>query len=436
MNSNEGWSEFPVSEIADVILGGTPKRSEPKFWNGNIKWATANDVANCPVKYIRETQEKITELGLRKSNAKLLPQGTIVITARGTVGEIRVLGEPMAFNQTCYGLIPKNKSTDSDFLYYALKNAINKMKALSYGTVFETITTRTFDELTILIPPLPEQKKIAEILSSLDDKIELNYEMNKTLEAIAQAIFKHWFIDFGPFKDQLVYNEELGKEIPEGWEVVKLGEICKINMGQSPPSITYNKDRKGLPFFQGIKEFGFRYPNPSVYCSAPRKIAEPGDILFSVRAPIGELNVALERSCIGRGIAALRYKFGSNNFLFYLFKSTQKYWKRVYEGRGTVFGCVTKEHLNNFELVFPGKDIVNKFNSIVEPFDEMIKKNEEESIILAQIRDTLLPKLLSGEIRVKADIEEEFPKETKKLVEIKKEKARIRKTLLDYFEGA
>ena len=122
--------------------------------------------------------------------------------------------------------------------------------------------------------------------------------------------------------------------------------------------------------------------------------------------------------------------------MFYLLKSTQKYWKKAYEGRGTVFGCVTKEHLNNFELVFPGKDIVNKFNSIVEPFDEMIKKNEEESIILAQIRDTLLPKLISGEIRVKADIEEEFPKETKKLVEIKKEKARIRKTLLDYFEGA
>jgi type I restriction enzyme S subunit len=207
-------------------------------------------------------------------------------------------------------------------------------------------------------------------------------------------------------------------------------------MGQSPPSTTYNKDGKGLPFFQGIKDFGFRYPNPSVYCSAPRKIAEPGDVLFSVRAPIGELNIALERSCIGRGIAALRYNFGSNNFLFYLLKSTQRYWKRVYEGRGTVFGCVTKEHLKNFELVFPGRDVVERFNSIVWPLDEMIKKNEEESIILAKIRDTLLPRLLSGEIRVKVDMEEEFPRETKKLEEIRKKKARIRRTLPEFFKGA
>jgi len=210
--------------------------------------------------------------------------------------------------------------------------------------------------------------------------------------------------------------------------------ICKINMGQSPPSTTYNEERKGLPFFQGVKDFGFRHPKPSVFCSAPTKIGEPGDILISVRAPIGDLNITLEKSCIGRGLAALRYRFGSNSFLFYLFKTLQKYLKGVYEGGGTVFGCLTKTDLESLELVFPGKGVVEKFNSIVGPFEELIQANEQESITLTQIRDTLLPKLLSGEIKI--NIEKELPEQMKKLDQINEEKARIQKSISEWGEHA
>jgi len=451
--SSNNWLEVSVSKVADVILGGTPRRSEPRFWNGKIKWAAAKDIANCPTKYVRETEEKITRLGLQKSNAKLLPKGTIVITARGTVGEIRVLGEPIAFNQTCYGLIPKNKIIDGDFLYYALKNIFSKMKALSYGTVFETITTRTFDELTIPVPSLQEQRKIAEILSSLDDKIELNYEMNKTLDAIAQAIFRNWFVDFEPFQDQLVYNEELDKKIPKGWEVVTIGDVVNLKKGVSYRSedLTDKSDIglvnlkcivRGGGFRKEIKPYSGEFKQDN--------ILQIGDVVVAITDltrnkeiigmpariyPVGGFKLLVasldlvilnpkDEKCLKRG------------FLYYLLL-TRDYW-------GYVNGCAdgtTVLHLNpidilNYKFVLPPEDWQTRFTKFADIIFELQIHNFKETEILEKIRDTLLPKLLSGEIRVKIDVKKEFSEESKKLEEIKKEKARVQKSILEWVDDA
>jgi len=418
MKSNlpEDWRRRKIKEICKVTSGKRPLTvSSQKSSNNSI-----------PI---------YGGAGIMGYTNEALFKGPILVTGRvGTLGLLHKSTSPCWPSDNTLVIIPR-KEEDLGFIYYALKMKMSNILALNRGTSNPLVTQRDIEELEIYEPELQQEKaKISEILGSLEDKIELNYEMNKTLEAIAQAIFKNWFVDFEPFKDKLVYNEELDKEIPKGWHVVKLAEICEINMGQSPPSNTYNEVGKGLSFFQGIKDFGFRYPTPSVYCSAPRKIAKPGDILFSVRAPIGELNLTLEDSCIGRGIAALRYKFGSNNFLFYLLKKSKRYWKHTHEGGGTVFGDVTKEDLENFELLFPGNDIVEKFNSIIGPFDMLIKINEEESRILTMLRDTLLPKLLSGEIRVKIDVEKEFPEETKKLKEIREEKIKLQESLEKWFK--
>ena len=224
-----------ISEFCEIYLGGTPRTSEGEFWGGKIKWATAKDVANLQGNYLTETERRITERGVNSSNAKVFPEGTIVITARGTVGKLAILGEPMSFNQTCYGLIPIPE-IDKLYVFYALKNGISKIDELSYGTVFQTITIRTFDELEICLPPLKQQRNVSKILSDLDSKIELNQQMNKTLESIAQAIFKHWFIDFEfpdengqPYKSSggVMVESELG-EIPKGWEVKKLTKIAHV----------------------------------------------------------------------------------------------------------------------------------------------------------------------------------------------------------------
>lgn len=399
--------EAAVSEITDIVIGGTPKTNKPEYWGGNIKWTSAKDIANCKGRYIHETEKTITQEGLKNSAAKLLPKNTIVITSRGTVGNTCLLPYPMAFNQTCYGLIAK-EGVDSLFLFYKLKTLLEKINSLSYGTVFDTITKRTFDDLKILLPPLPEQKKIASILSTLDDKIELNNQMNATLETIGQAIFKHWFIDFEfpnekgkPYKSsggEMVYSEELGKEIPKEWKSGVLGEICNVNMGQSPPSKTYNEEGVGIPFYQGVRDFGFRFLTVSVYCSEPKKIANEGDVLLSVRAPVGEVNVAMGTCCIGRGVSAIRLKEGGNNFTHYLIKKIKSDWIQ-YEG-GTTFASINKEDILNFPVIIPPKKVIDGFNDLVSPIDKQILSNTKESHYLSQIRDALLPKLMSGEIRV------------------------------------
>ncbi|OGW08822.1 MAG: hypothetical protein A3F81_02135, partial [Nitrospinae bacterium RIFCSPLOWO2_12_FULL_39_93] len=255
----------------------------------------------------------------------------------------------------------------------------------------------------ILIPPLTEQKAIASILGALDDKIELNRKMNESLEAMARALFKSWFVDFDPIPGFPPHkewqNSSLGK-IPKGWRVGTLGELCEIVMGQSPPGETYNESGEGLPFYQGIRDFGFRFPSRRIYCTASTRLAQKGDVLLSVRAPVGSLNVAGEDCAIGRGVAALRIKGQHYGFLYYLMKETQEDWKK-FEAEGTVFGSVTKTDVQNFSIIIPQTEVILRFNEVVFPMDETIKNNEMQSLTLASIRDTLLPKLLSGEIRVK-----------------------------------
>lgn len=160
------WTWVPVSEVATAVIGGTPSRDVAEYGHGDIPWATAKDVAAVSGRYLLQVQEFISEEGLNSSAAKLMPKGTVVITARGTVGALAQLGQAMAFNQTCYALLPGD-GLDNDFLFYALKGTVTEMRALTYGTVFETITTQTFDHWMTPIPPLPEQRAIAHILGTL-----------------------------------------------------------------------------------------------------------------------------------------------------------------------------------------------------------------------------------------------------------------------------
>ncbi|MDI6600230.1 MAG: restriction endonuclease subunit S [Thermoanaerobacteraceae bacterium] len=395
-----------IADVAEIVLGGTPNTKIPEYWNGTIKWATAKDISSVSGKYLYDTEKSITGLGLEKSSAKILGKDTIVISARGTVGKICMLPYPMAFNQTCYGLIAKQDIIDPHYLYYNLFCLSEQINSLSYGTTFNTITKKTFNDIKFKLPPLPEQQKIASILSAFDDEIELNNEMNKTLEEMAQAIFKHWFIDFEfpnengePYKSSggEFVDSELGP-IPKGWKVGVLSELCDVNMGQSPPSSTYNLDKKGISFYQGVKDFGTKYPSVTMYCLAPKKIAAKGDILLSVRAPVGEINVAIEKCCIGRGLAALRMKKGANNYLYYLMLNQKNNWT-IFEN-GSVFTAINKAAIENLPIFIPPVNIIKKFNTLIQPVDERILNNTKENLFLSQLRDTLLPKLISGEIRV------------------------------------
>jgi type I restriction enzyme S subunit len=282
------------------------------------------------------------------------------------------------------------KHINSKFLYYYL----TKDEIVSYfngiaeanTTTFPAFNASLFNTLEISIPDLPTQQRIASILSSLDDKIELNLQMNQTLESMAQILFQEMCVP-------------KGKELPEGWRKGKLGEIVDINMGQSPVGTSYNQSGEGIIFFQGKAEFGFRFPAIDKYTTDPKKIADKFDTLLSVRAPVGTVNIATQQCCIGRGLAAIKSKIGCSSYTYYLLQSLAKIFD-VYDSNGTVFGSINKNDLENIEIVIPNKDVNLQFEQLVKEMDNMIYNNTLQGQTLAQLRDSLLPKLMRGEIEV------------------------------------
>jgi type I restriction enzyme S subunit len=240
--------------------------------------------------------------------------------------------------------------------------------------------------------------------------------MNETLEEIAKAIFKSWFVDFDPvrakmegrptglpndiaalFPDRLV-DSEIG-EIPKGWSVPELSELADILMGQSPPGETYNDDGIGMPFYQGSTDFGFRYPSIRKYCSSPKREARVNDTLLSVRAPVGELNRAAEQCCIGRGVASVRSKDGLESWVYYLCGNLQAYFN-TFNSEGTVFGSVSGKDLKAMKVVGPPTQVSECFENLASKIDQSIKLKTDEIDVLTDLRDTLLPKLISGELQI------------------------------------
>ncbi len=407
-----------VSEVCNLYLGGTPKTSISEFWNGDIKWATAKDVSNCQGRYIGETERKITLKATLESNAKIYPKGTIVITARGTVGKIAILSMPMAFNQTCYGLVVKPQS-DSMYVFYSLKNSLADIGTLSYGTVFQTITTKTFDEILIKVPPLKDQKAIAKILSDLDSKIELNQKMNRTLESIAQAIFKHWFVDFEfpneegkPYRSSggEMVDSELG-EIPKGWDVGSLGSV--LSLLKDGTHLPPKRVAEGLKFIAGatdIKHFYVDFSKCSYitedeYLKIHKKWdIRPNDILLTIVGTIGNAAIVRERDLpfsMQRSIALLRVNEKIPYSYLYFFVNSN-YFKKELEKRinPTAQPGIYLTELSKVKIIVPNKKIVELFHNVAQSFIKLMQFGIDNIEVLTGLRDSLIPKLISGKIRV------------------------------------
>jgi type I restriction enzyme S subunit len=274
---------------------------------------------------------------------------------------------------------------------------------------------------------MDEQKRIAGVLGAFDDKIELLQKQNKTLEDMAKAIFKSWFVDFdivkakerGEEKQKIISEYKITEElynlfpssftdapassslgpIPTGWEVKQIKDIAILTMGQSPSGNTYNEAGEGLPFYQGRTDFGFRFPSKRVYCSEPTRIAQAHDILISVRAPVGDLNIALERCCIGRGVGSIRSKTSDYSFIYYSLLNIQNALKS-FDNEGTVFGSINKDTLSSLKVIYPQQILVNEYDNLTSKLDNKIEANTKHIQTLTELRDGLLPRLLSGKLRV------------------------------------
>ena len=299
-----------------------------------------------------------------------------------------------------------NSQLNSDYLELIFNTSEFDRAATFYavGGVRGTLTWNDFCKMKINVPDIAEQERVVKIYNVINNRIKILNALNKNLEEQAQTIFKHWFIDFEfpneegqPYKSsggKMIWNEELQKEIPEGWKSGKLGDIAEIKMGQSPKGETYNQNCEGIIFFQGRSEFGFRFPTPKIYTTNPIKIAKKNDILMSVRAPVGDLNVAYEDSCIGRGLASIRSKCQCQSFILYTMFSL-KNTLNLFNKEGTIFGSINMQDLNNISCNIPTIDLMNCFEKNICKFDKLIRDNQSEIFSLISMRDLLLPKLLS-----------------------------------------
>jgi type I restriction enzyme S subunit len=325
---------------------------------------------------------------------------------------------PACVNQHVAIIRPDPAVADSGFILSYLTHPAVKsyIESFNAGGSRRAITKGHIESFQLPLPPHDEQSTIGHILGTLDDKIELNRRMNETLEAMARALFKSWFVDFDPVRSKAegrdpglpqpiadlfparLVGSEFG-EIPEGWEAGSVDQVFDVTMGQSPPGESYNEVGEGLPFYQGRTDFSSRFPGRRIYCTAPTRSAAQGDTLVSVRAPVGDINMAVERCAIGRGVAAVRHKTGARSFTYYAMLSLKNEFAS-FEAEGTVFGSIGKKDFHRLAFIVPEPEIVAGFERIARPIDDAIENREKESQTLTALRDSLLPKLISGEIRV------------------------------------
>jgi type I restriction enzyme S subunit len=433
------WKEVAFADVVEIISGGTPKTNVPEYWDGPIPWLSVKDF-NTGYRWVSTAEKTITERGLSESSTTILSKGDIIISARGTVGVVAQLDRPMAFNQSCYGIRGKQRTTETNFIYYALRYAVARMQQIAHGAVFNTITRDTFKIIKTNLPPLSEQQAIGCILGALDDKIELNRKMNRTLEEMAQAIFKSWFVDFDPVHAKAAVrrehpgwtNEQISRaacpnlkpeiaalfpdsfedselgEIPKGWKIQSFTDEVEVIGGGTPKTSVPEYWGGEIPWFSVVDT-----PAPGeVFVvstqktitteglnSSSARILSVGTTIISARGTVGNLALvgvpmAMNQSCYG-----LRPRHGRRGYYVYFATAALVEILRQ-RAHGSVFSTITRETLGGTQVVAPPSDLMQTFERVVDGLLKRVLANQHQSRTLAALRDVLLPKLISGELRV------------------------------------
>lgn len=330
-----------------------------------------------------------------------VPQtGDLLITTRGTYGIPYIYKEYDKFyfaDGNLTWLKDFDDKLDAEYLYYWINSyeGQKKIDAIAKGTAQKAVPIALLKEIEIVIPENPIQKKVVVILKNYDQLIENNKKQIKLLEEAAQRLYKEWFIDlrFPGYE-----NCKIVDGVPVEWKKKKLDEIADVIMGQSPKSEFYNKEHKGLPFHQGVGSYGARFVQDDTYSTSFTKVAEANSILFSVRAPVGRLNITKNKIVIGRGIAAINSKSGFQSYLFYAMK--ERFFKDDILGNGAIFASISKNELLNQVFVIPDEKIMSAYEKIAAALDKKIEVVDMQLQQLVEARDRLLPKLMNGEIEV------------------------------------
>ena len=408
----EEWKEYRLEEIGIIVGGATPSTKEPHNYDGNISWITPKDLSNNGSRYISRGERMITSEGYNSCSCKMLPKGSVLFSSRAPIGYVAIASNELCTNQGFKSIIPDEKFVDSAFLYYLLVYNKALIEGLGSGTTFKEVSGNVMKNVVVIIPCLEIQKQIAKVLSSLDDKIEVNRRINDNLEQQAQALFKSWFVDFEPFRDQPFVESELGM-IPEGWRVVSLDEMTsKFGTGLNPRKNF--KLGEGNNYYVTIKNMG----NNRVYLDdkcdkvndeAVEKInkrskLQKGDLLFSGIGTIGRVALITETPTnwnTSESVFNLHpSEIVSSEFLYILLLSDvfQQYVKL--HAQGGVQQGIRMASLKDYKMAIPKYSIIREFDNKIVPLVSLAKSNDDETDRLASLRDTLLPRLMSGELKV------------------------------------
>ncbi|MFN9676468.1 MAG: restriction endonuclease subunit S [Betaproteobacteria bacterium] len=421
-----GITYASVSICVRVTSGGTPSRRGPAYYAGGTwPWVKTQELQD---KWIDDTEEHITEEAVASSSAKVLPAHTVLVAMYGaTVGQLGILRRPMTCNQACSALIVNPAEADYRFLYFQLLQVRSQLKSLATGAAQQNLSGVLIKSLRLPFPPVEEQRAIAHILGTLDDKIELNRRMSETLEAMARALFKSWFVDFDPvrakaegrdpglpkpiadlFPGRLV-DSELG-EIPAGWGVRPIGDLAEVVGGSTPKTERFEYWENGTHHWVTPKDLsGLSMP---VLLDTERRITDAGlaqigsgllpigTVLLSSRAPIGYLAVAEILVAINQGFIAVKPRSGISN-LFLLRWASAAHDEIVSHANGSTFLEISKSSFRPIRTVAPTTPVMHAFDRMSRPMYLKVVEHEREYRTLAVLRDTLLPRLVSGELRVK-----------------------------------
>lgn len=394
------WKKVTLGDIASNIQTGPfgSQLHQSDYSEEGTPVVMPKDLVNGHISELsiaRVSEDHVNRLSRHK-----IEVGDILYSRRGDVGRCAFatdLEQGWLCGTGCLRVTIDSSKAVPKFVFYQLQKAetVGWVEKHAVGATMLNLNTSILSSIPIEMPSIEEQQIIVDMLSAYDDLIENNQKQIKLLEEAAQRLYKEWFVDLRfPGHETTPITDG----IPDGWETKTLTDIASVIMGQSPKSEFYNQDGKGLPFHQGVGSYGTRFVIDNTYSTSYTRIAEAGSILFSVRAPVGRLNMTKNKVVIGRGLAAINHRAGMQSYLFYLLK--ERFFKDDIIGNGAIFASISKDELLGQKFTVPSYDLVARFNTIVSDIDKKIAGLADQITLLTEARDRLLPKLMNGEIEV------------------------------------
>lgn len=397
----QDWLECELNNFVVVGRGYAFKSSDyvsagyPIVRVTNISDTNGLDLSNDVVYLANGRAKEFKPYQLKDDDFLLVMVGATV----GKYAKVNTQGNKLFLNQNMWCLSVVDDQTNSQkFAIYGLQRVVEEFLRTMQGSAREFLTQKEFGKASILVPPLPEQEKIASILTSVDEVIENTQQQIDKLQDLKKAMMNELLtkgIGHKEFKDS-----ELGR-IPKSWEIKRIGDVASLIMGQSPPSNTYNQNKNGLPFFQGKADFGPKFPTIRYWCTSPIKIAPPVSILFSVRAPVGYVNLNNVKACIGRGLASILGTSINSTFLYHTLINAKEKLEAL--GQGSTFEAINNKELNEFPLACPQQQEQNKIAEILNSIDTQIEEKQEKLNKNKLLKKPLMQDLLTGKVRVKVN---------------------------------